>query len=97
MSTINIKLQCDEPFITRKEYAKRLDVSLATVSNMIDQGVLVSVKLKKWNKEKNRYETGQNTTVLIDLVATAMKSIKRQQNRTKCGWFSHSLSHGGKQ
>ncbi len=78
-NSICINVQFDVPFMRIKEFADRLGVSKTTVNNMINQGLVVTRKLKKLNIDTLKYEEGEKTTVLVDLPGTVVRLAKMQQ------------------
>lgn len=70
-NTICINIQMEQPYMTREEFAKKLDVSTRTIDRLRQQGVLKCIKMK----DDNGKDT-EKGTVLIDLVAVAVRNAK---------------------
>ncbi|AXP61331.1 TPA: helix-turn-helix domain-containing protein [Haemophilus influenzae] len=70
-NAICINIQMEQPYMTREEFAKKLDVSTRTIDRLRQQGVLKCIKMK----DDNGKDT-EKGTVLIDLVAVAVRNAK---------------------
>lgn len=70
-NTICINIKMEQPYMTREEFAKKLDVSTRTIDRLRQQGVLKCIKMK----DDNGKDT-EKGTVLIDLVAVAVRNAK---------------------
>ncbi|RDE97930.1 DNA-binding protein [Aggregatibacter aphrophilus] len=78
-NTICINVQFDVPFMQIKEFAERLGVSKTTVNNMINQGLVVTRKLKKLDEKTGTYKEGVKTAIFVDLPGTVIRLAKEQQ------------------
>ncbi|OOF58902.1 helix-turn-helix domain-containing protein [Rodentibacter myodis] len=70
-NAICINIQMEQPYMTREEFAKKLDISPSMVDELRKEGVL------KYYKRKNAQgKETKNGLVLIDLVAIAVRNAK---------------------
>ncbi|THA14562.1 helix-turn-helix domain-containing protein [Rodentibacter pneumotropicus] len=70
-NAICINIQMEQPYMTREDFAKKLDISTRTVDRLRAQGVLKCVKMKN-----DKGQETENGLVLIDLVAIAVRNAK---------------------
>ncbi|HHF4356346.1 TPA: DNA-binding protein [Haemophilus influenzae] len=70
-NAICINIHMEQPYMTREEFAKKLDVSTRTIDRLRQQGVLKCIKMKN-----NKGKETERGLVLVDLVAIAVRNAK---------------------